>query len=313
MKLTVAVTTFNRHESLLDAVSSVSLQDNVEHEVIIVDDASDEAVSANDFSSIQCNLRIAVHSRNMGLASARNTALDLATGEYFSFCDDDDKWPPSIASSLVCAMDSAPPDVGMAIILNERCKLTCGHLFETYPRLTTLMKAGLTPPVGSQIYRTELLRDIGGYRHTVSSGVDHDLWISLARIDPRVTVAWGTPAIVGNSPSRHRITTIEHSRRDGIKKSLAIWRDDLCDVFGNDFYHHFVDSYRWYLDYSFFIKSIQRRQYFDTLLRMVYSPWLLIEIFKRKTSRMLGWSSCFQFPCFKSSRKNRLISRAFPF
>lgn len=300
MKLTVAITTFNRRESVRSAVSSVCRQENVKNEVILVDDASDESISENDFSaSLLCELRVSVHAHNKGLASSRNTAINLASGEYFSFCDDDDQWPPGLASRLVSALDSAPSEVGMAIAINEDRKVTCGHLFEDYPRLTELMRAGLTPPVGSQIYRTELLRQVGGYRPEVLSGVDHDLWTSLARIDPRVAAAWGEPAIVGSSPFRERLTTVEHRRRAGIEKSLAIWRDDLCEVFGVPFYQHFVDSYRWYLDYNFFVKSIQKREYLDAALRALRAPWLPIEVVKRRWDRLRGHSRCTLFPEFK--------------
>jgi len=300
MKLSIAVTTYSRWGSCELALRSLVAQVVDGVEVILVDDATGDSAPHDVDKLIQeCGVISCRHKENMGLSSARNTALENSSANYFSFCDDDDQWPPGLASTLLAAMESAPADVGMAIALSEERKATCGHRFEDYPRLTELMKAGLTPPVGSQIYRTELLRKVGGYRSEVSSGVDHDLWISLARIDPRVAIAWGEPAVVGSCPSRERMTTVEHRRRAGIEKSLEIWRDDLCEVFGERFYRHFVDSYRWYLDYTFFIKGIQKREYLDTALRAVRKPWLPIEVIKRRWDRMRGRSRCTLFPEFK--------------
>lgn len=298
--LSVAVTTHNRWDLCRDAISSINRLDWFELQVILVDDASTEEVPRQVADEVLSKSGTLIrHSKNEGLSAARNTAIFSSTNQYFSFCDDDDRWSPGLGSRLVSAMDSAPSDVGMAIAINENRKVSCGHLFDDYPRLTELMKAGLTPPVGSQIYRTELLRQVGGYRSEVLSGVDHDLWISLARINPRVAVAWGEPAIVGSSPVRERLTTVEHRRRAGIEKSLAIWREDFCEVFGEPFYQHFVVSYRWYLDYNFFVKSIQKREYLDAGRRAMRAPWLPIEVVKRRWDRIRGRSRCTLFPEFK--------------
>lgn len=300
MNLTIAVTTFNRQEAVVDAVRSVCSQDGVASEVIIVDDASNIPVRKGEWiCDHKCVPKISVHEKNKGLAASRNTAIEQASGEYFSFCDDDDQWPPGLASRLVEGIEAAPDKVGMAVALSEDRKASCGHLFHGYPRLSELMKAGLTPPSGSQIYRTELLRQVGGYRPDVPSGVDHDLWISLARIDPRVAVAWGEPAIVGSCPSRERMTTVEHRRRAGIEKSLAIWRDDLCEVFGESFYNHFVRSYQWYLDYSFFVQSIQKKEFLDTAKRAFRNTKLPIELVKRRLERLSGRSPCTLFPEYR--------------
>lgn len=300
--LTVCVTTFNRWSECTNAVHALLKQSaGASFQLILVDDHSEESINPELLEKLRATGHKYIrHEYNKGLSAARNSAIREAEGSWFSFCDDDDQWPPGLASRLVAAIDSAPADVGMAIALNEEGKACCGHLFEDYPRLTGLMKAGLTPPVGSQIYRTELLRQVRGYRPAVLSGVDHDLWISLARIDPRVAVAWGEPAIVGSCPSRERLTTVEQRRRAGIEKSLVIWREDLCKVFGEQFYQHFVDSYQCYLDYSFFVNSIQKRKYLDAALRAGRAPWLPIEVVKHLWRRMRGRSRCTLFPEFKS-------------
>lgn len=300
-KLTICVTTFNRWPDCSNAVQSLLCQSCLESfQITLVDDHSTELIDPELLEKL-CLLghRYIRHDYNMGLSAARNTAIREAEGQFFSFCDDDDQWPCGLASRLVAAIDSAPSDVAMAIALSENRRESCSHLFEAYPRLTELMKAGLTPPVGSQIYRTELLRQVGGYRPGIRSGVDHDLWVSLARIDPRVAVAWGEPAIVGNSPSRERLTTVEYRRRAGIENSLAIWRDDLLEVFGASFYQHFVDSYRRYLDYNFFAKSIQKCEYVDAARRAMRAPWLSIELITRLRDRIRGRSRCTLFPEFK--------------
>lgn len=299
--LTICVSTFNRWPDCTKAVYSLLSQAcNTNFQIILVDDHSNESIDPPLFEKLRVSgHRYIRHDYNAGLSAARNSAICEAEGHWFSFCDDDDLWPPGLASRLVSAIDSAPSDVGMAIALSENRKKSCGHLFEDYPRLTDLIKAGLTPPGGSQIYRTELLRKVGGYRPEVLSGVDHDLWISLSCIDPKVAVAWGEPAIIGRSPSRDRMTSVEHRRRAGIEKSLAIWRDELCEVFGEPFYRHFVHCYHRYLDYSFLVNSIQKRDYLNAVHRVVRSPWLTLEVVRRRWDRIRGRTRCTLFPEFK--------------
>lgn len=297
--MTVCVTTFNRWPSCARTVNSLLNQKPARLQIILVDDHSADPIDPELLSKLRDGgHRYIRHERNMGLAAARNSAIREAEGRWFSFCDDDDQWSPSLAKRFALAIDSVPEDVGVILALREEQKCDGGYLFEDYPCLTELMKAGLTPPVGSQVYRTKLLREIGGYRPEVLSGVDHDLWVSLAHSDPKVGVAWGRPAIAGRCASRARLTTVEWRRRAGIGKSLEIWRDDLCAVFGERFYLHFVASYQWYLDYSFFIQSIQKRDYLDIAMRAIRSPSLTVEIFTRSLDRLRGRSRCTLFPEF---------------
>lgn len=302
MRLTVCVTTFNRWEQCEQTVRSIMVQNSTDFELILVDDCSSTEIPKGFFEELKISGVIYIrHETNKGLAAARNSAIHAATGEFFAFCDDDDLWPPDFVSRILAGFRDAPSDVGMVLALDDRRKQSCEDLLDGFPVLTTLIRAGFTPPVASQAYKTDLVKRIGGYRTEVSSGVDHDLWISLAQMNPRVAVAWGEPAIVGGSVSRERMTTVEHRRRAGIENSLVVWRAILCDVFGESFYEHFVKSYRRYLDYRFFIQSIQKKEFADTLKRVIAAPWLLFALVKHRWRRIMGHPSCTSFPEYKGN------------
>ena len=283
------------------AITSVLSSGYSNINILLVDDASHDLIPQKLADSL-CSLPVTYirHDTNKGLSSSRNSALSRSTGKYFSFCDDDDLWSPGLSARLILAIENSPDEVGMAIALPQKYKDFFYQTFTSFPRLSELMKAGLTPPVSSQIYVTQLLHQIGGYRSEISSGVDHDLWISLSRIDPKVAIAWGEPAVVGSSPNRPRLTTLEPQRRAGIERSLRIWEQDISDTFGVDFYHHFVYSYYFYLDYSFFVKSIRKRAFRESLMRLLTSPRLFFELMKRLLLRSTGKSTCFLFPQYKS-------------
>ena len=297
MRLTVCVTTFNRWEQCHNAVSSIFAQNSNDFELIVVDDCSVKPIPKHFFDELRARgARYLRHDANRGLAAARNSAIQLAKGEFFAFCDDDDQWPPDFVDRILYAFDSNSCDFGIVLALDVKRKRQCKSLFDSATNLTALMRAGFTPPVASQAYKTELLREIGGYRTEVSSGVDHDLWVSLARTDPKVAVSWGEPAKVSASPFRDRMTTVELRRRAGIEKSLSIWRSDLCDVFGIDFFDYFVKSYQRYLDYNFFVKSMQRGELLDAATRVIKNPYLLTRLLIRKIRKIFRTVDCSTFP-----------------
>lgn len=267
-RLTVCITTYNRWDACRGAVASVLAQRIDGVQVILVDDCSSSSRPKEIDALIErYGIEYIRHERNLGLASARNSALTRAKGQFFTFCDDDDEWPVSFASGLLEVAESAQSDVGIVLGFPLARKESCHGFFGSYPALREVMLRGFTPPVSSQLYRTSLLRSIGGYDETIKSGVDHDLWISLALPNPRVAVAWGWSAIIGRGADIERMTSREDHRRECIAEALKIWRPKLVNAFGVDFYQHFCECYRQYLDYRFFIESLRRGAYLDALKR----------------------------------------------
>ena len=238
------------------------------------------------------------HVQNKGLASARNTAIELATGEYFTFCDDDDQWPENFAEKVVEAVKNSPSDVGMSMVLAESSRPQCQVLLGEYPLLTTLMKHGFTPPGSSQIYKTELFKTVGGYNINVKTGVDHDLWVSLSAVDPRVAICWGQPAIIGSDPCVNRMTADEERRREGIGEALEIGKPKIVHVFGEPFYRHFCYSYEQYLDYKFFIQNLRQRNY-SVAARNLFRRNLFGLVAKNVFNKLIDSHPCNFFPAYK--------------
>ena len=304
IELTVCINTYNRWNLCEKAVHSVLFQEGIDHEVIIVDDCSSDPMPASLRSYVDEweNVRYIRHEVNRGLAAARNSAIEYAQGRYFSFCDDDDQWPQGFAFSLVRAADQTPLDVGIVLGFSEENKSVCESFFAKCPTIREVMLQGITPPVGSQLYRTELIRAVGGYDTHIISGVDHDLWISLSKSNTKVCAIWGAHAIVGAEPDRDRLTTVEERRRKGIASSLELWRPRIEEVFGGEFYRHFCRSYQQYLDYKFFVQSIKRSRYGQALLRAL-KPQVMAVVATRLFLRMVGKKTarCNLFPAFRKS------------
>ncbi|MGA9596920.1 MAG: glycosyltransferase family A protein [Acidimicrobiia bacterium] len=94
ISVSAVIPTRNRPELLRRAIEAILHQegDNV-HEVVVVFDQSDPDESLQDLSP-NIPIRAVPNTNTPGLAGARNTGIDTATGEWIAFCDDDDVWLP---------------------------------------------------------------------------------------------------------------------------------------------------------------------------------------------------------------------------
>lgn len=295
----VAVTTYNRADKCFRAVSYIVSQNSdnkIVSQIIVVDDCSTHAFSSELTGVLRSNeVTLIRHERNSGLAAARNSALMASRSEWFSFCDDDDLWPPGFAEKLVKTAKSAPQEVGVILGLSEERRKFCGAFFDRFPSVQEVMLAGITPPVASQMYRTQMLKYSGGYDENIRSGVDHDLWINLAHsVNPRVAVAWGATPVVGKDENQ-RMTTVDHTRRQGIAAALKIWEPKITNTFGEEFYIHFAQSYIRYLEFSFLIHEIRAKKYMLALIKLK-NPVLLFDVIRALILR--NQKHCNQFPSF---------------
>lgn len=192
-QLTVVIATRNRPELLREAMRAVDEQEGVAGiEIIVVHDQSDvdEAVSEVVSRSV---VRVVANHHMPGLAGARNTGIDLASGEFLAFCDDDDVWLPGKASAQLALLAARP----------EAALVTTGIVVEyggeQHPRLLetdTIVLADLIRDRHTELhpstflYRTDALRSLGSVSTAVPGGFgeDYELLLRTARSGPIANV-----------------------------------------------------------------------------------------------------------------------------
>ena len=100
-KISVIIPIYNTGRYLPECVESVRKQTLQDIEIILVDDESpDNAPQLCDEYARQDERVKVVHKKNGGLGFARNSGLDVATGEYVSFIDSDDFILPDMMEKL---------------------------------------------------------------------------------------------------------------------------------------------------------------------------------------------------------------------
>jgi glycosyltransferase involved in cell wall biosynthesis len=93
-RVSVVMPVYNAEATLAKAIGSVLAQTHSDLELVVVDDGSSDRSWAivEDFARRDPRVRPIGPRRNGGVASARNAALDAASGSYIAFLDSDDWW-----------------------------------------------------------------------------------------------------------------------------------------------------------------------------------------------------------------------------
>lgn len=188
--VSVVIATRNRRALLAEAVQSVRAQEGVSFEIVVADDASDDDTwnflsAQNDVRSFRQNVRgERSRARNLGLSNAR--------GRYVMFLDDDDLLQPGALATLSRALDKHPEAIASAgarldWFVDEKWVRRDSH--PRFPQIRDMFDAlvfGWSAISGQNLYRTNAVREVGGYDDDVSYTEDRDLWLKISRLGPVV-------------------------------------------------------------------------------------------------------------------------------
>lgn len=110
MKISVIIPAYNAEGVIKNALDSILAQTcKVEYEIIVVNDGSTDGTKAIVESYIEehHNTKIVlINQNNKGVATARNTGMKAATGDWIAFLDSDDEWLPTKIQKQVDCINS---------------------------------------------------------------------------------------------------------------------------------------------------------------------------------------------------------------
>ncbi|MER5731113.1 glycosyltransferase family 2 protein [Streptomyces sp. NPDC002138] len=208
LKLSVVVPFYNVRTYAPDALRSLELNARDDTEFLLVDDCSTDGTGAL-LERAARDLPGAVllrHERNGGLATARNTGLDAARGEYLAFMDGDDWLAPGHLARTLAAIQALSCDFvrtdHVQVTGRERIvqRAPCGpHDVVADPR-TAILPAGRTtsvdyPYAWAGMYHRRLL-DRGLLRFTDGLRTAEDRpWIWRLHRGARSFAAVGLPGV----------------------------------------------------------------------------------------------------------------------
>jgi len=108
MLISVVVPVYNMEKYIEQCVDSLLNQTYTNLEIILVDDGSKDSSGSmcDDYALKDSRIKV-IHQKNAGLSAARNSGMDIATGDYIGFVDSDDWIEPDTYEILVKEIESA--------------------------------------------------------------------------------------------------------------------------------------------------------------------------------------------------------------
>ena len=186
--VSVVIPTRNRRGFLEEAIASVTAQDYESWELIVVDDASTDGTAAFLATLSDPRVRHVRLEEHGERSAARNRGLAEARGELVMFLDDDDRLRPGALSAL------APPllaDREAVAAVGARYRFTA-ESGARIPHPQVPMRLRVEEDVlclwlgasAQNLFRTAVVRSVGGYDAALRVSEDRDLWIKVAARGP---------------------------------------------------------------------------------------------------------------------------------
>ncbi|HEM3561743.1 TPA: SP_1767 family glycosyltransferase [Streptococcus suis] len=114
-KVSVIVPVYNSEKYLKECVDSILRQTYTNIEVLLINDGSTDGSARICEEYKECDSRVRVHHKiNGGVGSARNAALELATGDYILFVDNDDWLDGDHIEQLYLLLKKSEADIAIA-------------------------------------------------------------------------------------------------------------------------------------------------------------------------------------------------------
>ena len=172
--ISAVIPCFNQGPYLREAVDSLTSQQGGPPRIVVVDDGSTDAVTAEALSALPGSVRL-VRQRNSGVAVARNRGFAETDTPYVLFLDADDRLAPGALEALREPLQA-----------DERSGFAYGHQrffgelsgemrFPPYDPYRLLDRHLIGP---TALMRRELVEDVGGYDPAFRRYEDWEIWIN---------------------------------------------------------------------------------------------------------------------------------------
>jgi glycosyltransferase involved in cell wall biosynthesis len=200
--ISVVMPVFNTPDELLEkAIKSVVDQIYPHWELCIADDASTKPhvrTILERFAAADPRVKVTYRPVNGHICEASNSALDLATGDYVALFDHDDTLAKTALYEVASEIDAHPQ---AQFIYSDEDKIdTEDRRFDPYfkPDWNPDLNSGQNYTSHLSVYRTELIRSLGGFRKGFEGSQDWDLFLraiekipsSAIRHIPRLLYHW---------------------------------------------------------------------------------------------------------------------------
>ncbi len=190
MNISVIIPVFNRAELVKKAVESVLAQTYPCHEIIVVDDGSNDNFDDGLFGEQTLHVGRAprarlklIRQKNKGVSAARNLGIKNASGDWLAFLDSDDYWLPNKLEKqikfhqqnsdiFISQTDEIWIKNGIRINPNKDNIKVGGDIFEQ-----SLERCMISP--SAVMLHKDILDLVGMFDERLPACEDYDLWLRI--------------------------------------------------------------------------------------------------------------------------------------
>ena len=186
-----------------ETVASVLAQDFVDWELILVDDCSSDPEVLpvlRELAASDARIRVIERESNGHIVAASNDGIGVATGEFIALLDHDDLLAEEALSQMAAAIVENPT---ADYLYSDEDKVDDqGRFYDTFrkPTWSPERQRGQNYTSHLSVLRTELVREVGGFREGFDGSQDHDLVLRVTERArkvvhvPEVLYHWRTVA-----------------------------------------------------------------------------------------------------------------------
>lgn len=188
--VSIIVRTCGRPDCLRETLISLRNQTYKNIEIVVVEDGKNtsEEMIKNEFSDL--NIVYRATGTNVGRSKVGNIAMELASGKYLNFLDDDDAFYPDHVSILVNELEKNNYDIvySTAFETVQNVKSRSPYVYEIKDYLirfhgnfskVKLYKNNITP-IQAVMFSKEVFLNCGGFDENIDALEDWDLWINFS-------------------------------------------------------------------------------------------------------------------------------------
>lgn len=194
--ISVVIPVYNGAALIGKAIRSVLAQTMLPDEIIVVNDGSTDD-TLETLVAFRDSVTV-ISTDNRGVASARNSGIRAAAGDWIAFLDADDVWHPDKLERQFDLLDRYP-GAGMSFcnfIYLERADGSAQQHFERFAGRVTfnvdapihpdpydaLLRENLVGTASSVVVRRDVLDQAGLFETSYRQAEDYDLWLRCALV-----------------------------------------------------------------------------------------------------------------------------------
>ena len=181
-KVSIVLPVYNGAEYLAESIESVIAQTYANWELIIVNDCStdDSLVIASDYAAKDARIKVFTNPQNLKLPKTLNAGFEHASGVYYTWTSDDNRYKPDALRIMV---DNLKKNPGAVMV---------------YANYTTIDSNGKAIGLASKsepkfmftgnvvgacfLYRADAAKKVGAYDPNLFLAEDYDFWIRLYKV-----------------------------------------------------------------------------------------------------------------------------------